>query len=701
MDAFHFQNDLLHVEGVPLDRLAAEVGTPFYVYSRGALEANFRAYADALAGVPHLVCFAMKANPNLAVLATFARLGGGFDIVTGGELYRALQAGAQPRRIVYSGVGKSDDEIAYALRTGILMFNVESVEELDAIDRAAARLGTKAPIAIRVNPDVDPQTHPYISTGMKKSKFGVNITQAREAYARALSLPNLEVVGLDCHIGSQLTKLDPFLDSLDRVLPLIDELRGQGAPIRYLDFGGGLGITYRDETPPAPAEYGRAVAERVRGRDLTLIAEPGRNLVGNAGALVTRVLYNKAGEVKHFVIVDAGMNDLMRPSLYDAYHRIEPVLRRPDAAQRTVDVVGPICESGDFLAHDRDLRVLEQGELLAVLSAGAYGFAMSSQYNGRPRVPEVLVTGDRWDVVRARETYADLVRGETIPPALREGVRIPFTKMHGTGNDFVVVDARALPIRDYGAVARQVCDRRFGIGADQMLLVQDSPDDSAQYRMGIYNADGSEVEMCGNGIRCFAKYLIDHGLAGAGEIPVQTDGGLIIPSAEANGLFRVDMGEPILEGERIPTTFTGRVVDVPLQVLDRTFQVTCVSMGNPHCVIFVDDVETFPVATYGPATETHPAFPRRVNTEYIQVLDRGRLKMRVWERGAGETMACGTGASAALVAAVLNDRADRKADLLLRGGTLTIEWDAQTNHVFMTGPAVTVFEGAIELADNS
>jgi diaminopimelate decarboxylase len=397
------------------------VGTPFYVYSRAALEQRFQEFDKALAGNPHVICFAMKANANLAVLATFARLGGGFDIVTGGELFRALKAGAAPSKIVFSGVGKSDEEIRYALTTGILMFNAESAEEVVALDRVAGSMGVKAPISIRVNPDVDPQTHPYISTGMKKSKFGVNISQARDVYKHALQCKNIDVVGVDCHIGSQLTKIEPFIDSLKKVLPMVDELRAAGAKIKFLDFGGGLGITYNQETPPAPSEYGGAVVDLVKGRDLTLICEPGRNLVGNAGALVTKVIFNKAGEVKHFVIVDAGMNDLIRPAFYDAYHKIQPVVADPSRKEITVDVVGPICESGDFLAHDRLLPQVNTGELLAVMSAGAYGFVMSSNYNGRPRVPEILVDGDRFDTVRARETLEDLIRGEHIPATL--GVR--------------------------------------------------------------------------------------------------------------------------------------------------------------------------------------------------------------------------------------------------------------------------------------
>ncbi len=419
MNHFHYSNGELFAENIALNRLAAELGTPFYVYSRAALEESFRAFDDAFTGHSHIVCYAMKANSNLAVLATFARLGAGFDIVTGGELFRALKAGGDPRRIVFSGVGKSDDEIRFALETGILMFNVESAEELAAIDRVAGTMGKKAPIALRVNPDVDPQTHPYISTGMKKAKFGVNISQARDVYADALARKNIEVVGVDCHIGSQLTRLEPFVDSLRKVLPLVDELRAQGAPIRYFDFGGGLGITYEDEQPPSRKAYGEAILREVAGRELTLIFEPGRNLVGNAGALVTKVLYNKIGEVKHFVIVDAGMNDLIRPSIYDAYHHIQPVrAAADDVARKSVDVVGPICESTDVLARDRELPEVKAGELLAVMSAGAYGFAMSSQYNARPRVPEVLVDGDRFDVVRKRENFDDLIRGEEIPASL-------------------------------------------------------------------------------------------------------------------------------------------------------------------------------------------------------------------------------------------------------------------------------------------
>jgi diaminopimelate decarboxylase len=360
----------------------------------------------------------MKANGNLALLRLFGRLGGGADIVSGGELYRARAAGIDPQKIVFAGVGKTSEEIREALDAGILMFNVESSQELLAIDEVAKEAGVKAPVALRVNPDIDPKTHPYISTGLKKSKFGVQIGKAVDQYRLAARLAHVEIVGIHSHIGSQLTKVKPFVDALKRVARLIEELRERhGIGIRYFDFGGGLGISYRNERPPHPKEFARAILPIIRSLGCTLILEPGRVLVGNAGVLVTRVIYTKEGETKRFVVVDAGMNDLIRPSLYGAYHEIVPVLktRRP---QKVVDVVGPICESGDFLAQDRALPAAQPGELMAVLSAGAYGFSMSSNYNARSRPAEVLVRGENYDIIRDRETYDDLIRGERIPPYL-------------------------------------------------------------------------------------------------------------------------------------------------------------------------------------------------------------------------------------------------------------------------------------------
>jgi diaminopimelate decarboxylase len=418
MHSFVYANGELHCEQVPLTQIAKEVGTPCYIYSHAALIRQFRAYDSAFENIPHIVAFAMKANSNLAVLRLIAREGGGADIVSGGELYRALKAGIPPSKIVFAGVGKSRDEIRQALASDILMFNVESSAELRAIDQVAAEIGRNARVALRINPDIDPKTHPYISTGLKKSKFGISAERALDEYKLASSLKHVEVVGVHKHIGSQLTEVSPFVDALRKVLGLVETLKGHGASIRYINIGGGLGITYSDEEPPKPEQLARAISPLVRDLKCVLIMEPGRVIVGNAGILLTRVLYSKEGEAKRFVIVDAAMNDLIRPSLYGAYHDIRPVADSPHGKRQVVDVVGPVCESGDFLAKDREMPKVDDGDLLAVMSAGAYGFVMSSNYNSRPRIPEVLVKDGQFHVVRAREEYADLIKGETIPDFL-------------------------------------------------------------------------------------------------------------------------------------------------------------------------------------------------------------------------------------------------------------------------------------------
>ena len=417
MHHFHYRDNELYCEDVPIQKIAAEVGTPLYLYSHATLKRHFIIFNEAFEGIDRLVCYSAKANTNLALLKLFANLGGGLDIVSGGELYRGLKAGFSPNRIVYSGVGKRVDEIDYALNTDIMMFNVESLEELAVINQRAGLLAKRAPVAIRVNPDVDPGTHPYISTGLEKNKFGIDTKTAIEGYKVASRLDHIDVVGIDCHIGSQITEAKPFEDALKSLERLITELKALGIKIKYLDMGGGLGITYDAESPPHPREYARAIIDSLKGVDLQLILEPGRVIVGNAGTLITRVLYRKAGPVKEFVIADAGMNDLMRPSLYKAFHAIQPVVKTAHASIKA-DVVGPICESGDFLALDREIPDVKQGDLLAVMSAGAYGFTMSSNYCSRLRVPEVMVKDDRFYVVRARQTYEDLVAGETIPPFL-------------------------------------------------------------------------------------------------------------------------------------------------------------------------------------------------------------------------------------------------------------------------------------------
>jgi len=415
---FHYQAGELYCENVPVRQIVAAVGTPFYLYSVATLTHHYRIFNAAFADFPHIVCFAVKANANLAILRLFARLGAGADIVSGGELYRALQAGVDPGKIVYSGVGKKPEEIKAALKAGILLFNMESSQELEEINRLAGRLKLKARVALRINPDIDPQTHPYISTGLKRNKFGIDIEQALEDYGRARDLPHLQVVGVACHIGSQITQVSPFVDALERLKELIDRLRALNIQIHYLDLGGGLGIQYHDEEPPHPDEYGQKLLEHLKGLKCTLILEPGRVLVGNAGILVTKVLYTKKSDAKHFIIVDAGMNDLARPSLYGSYHGLWPVVEGP-RPQVKASMVGPICESGDFLAKDRLMPAFQPGEMVAVLSAGAYGFSMSSNYNARPRVPEILVQDEDFYVIRKRETYRQLIWGESIPEFLK------------------------------------------------------------------------------------------------------------------------------------------------------------------------------------------------------------------------------------------------------------------------------------------
>ncbi|GGK03685.1 diaminopimelate decarboxylase [Pseudomonas matsuisoli] len=415
MEAFNYRDGTLFAEGVALSAIADRFGTPTYVYSRQHIEAQYASYADALQGVPHLICYAVKANSNIGVLNVLARLGAGFDIVSAGELERVIAAGGDPAKVVFSGVGKSRDEMRRALEAGVHCFNVESTAELERLQLVAEEMGVKAPISLRVNPDVDAGTHPYISTGLKENKFGIDIANAESVYAHASSLANIEVLGVDCHIGSQLTSLPPFLDALDRLLNLIDRLAARGIVIRHLDLGGGLGVRYRDETPPSAAEYIQAVRARIEGRGLTVMFEPGRYLVANAGVLLTGVEYIKHTEHKHFAIVDAAMNDLIRPALYQAWMDVVPVSPRLGEGQR-YDLVGPICETGDFLAKDRELT-LEEGDVLAIRSAGAYGFVMSSNYNTRGRAAEVMVDGEQAFEIRRRETAEELYAGESLLPA--------------------------------------------------------------------------------------------------------------------------------------------------------------------------------------------------------------------------------------------------------------------------------------------
>jgi len=419
VDYFNEKNGQLWAEDVNLANKIADWGTPCYVYSRATLERHWRAFDEAFGAQPHLVCYSVKANSNLAVLGVLAELGSGFDIVSVGELERVLRAGGSANKIVFSGVGKKADEIERALEVGIYCFNVESIQELELIASLAATKGVTAPVSLRVNPDVDAKTHPYISTGLRENKFGISIVEALDVYRHAASMESLEVVGIDCHIGSQLTQIAPFIDALDRVLKLVDTLAEIGIALQHLDLGGGLGICYRDEQPPQPAELTAAVVERLQGRGIEILIEPGRAIAANAGLLITQVLYLKHSDHRNFAIVDAAMNDLLRPALYSAWMDIVPLSPRAEVPAKVYDVVGPVCETGDFLGKERELA-LQQGDYLAVRSAGAYGFGMSSNYNSRPRAAEVMVDGDQAYIVRTRETLEHILSGETTLPGAKK-----------------------------------------------------------------------------------------------------------------------------------------------------------------------------------------------------------------------------------------------------------------------------------------
>jgi len=415
MDHFNYRNDELFAEDVAIQDIVYKYGSPCYIYSRATLERHWQAFDQAFGEQPHLICYAVKANSNIAILNLLARLGSGFDIVSLGELERVITAGGDPKKIVFSGVGKREDEILAALKIGIRCFNIEVSGELDRINRLAGQLGVIAPVSFRVNPDVDAKTHPYISTGLKENKFGIDIQQALTEYRRAAAMPNINVIGIDCHIGSQLTETRPFLDALDKILDLVSVLETEGIKLHHLDLGGGLGICYKDEQPPEPAEYIQAVLARLGRTDFEILLEPGRAIVGNAGILVTQVEYLKPTANKNFAVVDAAMNDLVRPSLYSAWQNIIPVNLQSKAAETIWDIVGPVCETGDFLGKERPLKIAE-GDLLAIRSSGAYGFTMSSNYNSRPRLAELIVDGSNLHVIRERETIAQLWAGEHLLP---------------------------------------------------------------------------------------------------------------------------------------------------------------------------------------------------------------------------------------------------------------------------------------------
>lgn len=700
MHHFRYQptskGEVLFAEDVNLRGLAESLETPFYCYSKATLSRHVLVFKEAFAKIPHLICYAVKANANLALLRFFAEQGLGFDLVSGGELFRVLQAGGSAEKCVFSGVGKTAREIEEAILNRVLLLNVESESELLLTNDIAKKMGRTVDIAIRVNPNIDPKTHPYIATGLNQSKFGLPEAAAMDLFETSKKLKNIVAKGVDCHIGSQLTELGPFEDTVDLLSDFILQLRKKGFPIEFLDLGGGLGIQYHHETPPHPRDYAAILIPKLKPLQVKLILEPGRVIVGNAGVLVTKVLYRKTQGKKNFVIVDAGMNDLIRPALYEAHHDILPV-EQHHREREVVDVVGPVCESGDFFAQGRNLPITKPGECLSIMSAGAYAFAMASHYNARPKIPEVLVDGDTFEVIRHRENRFSLIRGEED--------RLPFAKMHGLGNDFVVFDGRHLNHSelDWNRLSQQLCDRHFGIGADQLLMIRHARHPKkADFALDIFDQDGSQVEMCGNGLRAVAQFLYEEHIFLDACVRIQLPDRIVSVRHLPENLYCVDMGKPIVDGKKIPTKKSGRVVNFPLTFTasgkNHEVILTAVSMGNPHAVIFQQmDVRKFPVTEMGPGIEHHAFFPKRVNVEFVNLIGRKKVRCRVWERGTGETLACGSGACAIVVAGVLTKRTERQVEVVLPGGSLQVEWSKKDGHVYLTGSSTRVFEGDIDL----
>ncbi len=682
MDYFEYKSGELFAENVSIKALAERFGTPLYVYSKATLARHYKVFDESLGTHPHKICYAVKANSNLGVLSVLAELGAGFDIVSGGELERVLAAGGDPKKIVFSGVGKLDWEIRRALEVGIYCFNAESWPELLRLNEIAAQMGKTPEVALRVNPHVDAKTHPYIATGLKESKFGVDIDAALALYEKAAELPHLRFRGVDCHIGSQLTELAPLLAAFDKVYELVKSLKSRGFDIRHLDLGGGLGVPYMQETPPSPGEYATAIRDRFRDNDLEIILEPGRAIVANAGILVSKVEYLKKTQHKNFAIIDAAMNDYMRPALYDAVQNIIPAIPR-EGKPEIYDVVGPVCETGDFLGKERSL-VLEQGEYLVIRTAGAYGFSMSSNYNSRPRAAEVMVDGDQAYEVRQRETLKSLYAKES-----RWNGKKPwdgsFTKMHSLGNDFVIIDGVRQEFNPTPELIQQMGDRHTGIGFDQLLICSHPRRELPKGEGGInkpflykiFNADGTEAYQCGNGARCLAHFIRHSGLSSANEIQVTTKISEMTLKPLPNNMAAATLGIPSFSPD---VNYQGYVLST-------------LNIGNPHAVLLVDNVTEAPVDTLGASLQNHEKFPDRVNVGFMQILNPNEIKLRVYERGVGETLACGSGASAAVIVGIKRGLLNHTVKVLMPGGELQVSWEGETKPVWLMGPISFSYQG--------
>ncbi len=705
---FHYKEGELFSEEVALGQVAEEVGTPLYLYSYNSLIEGYREVSHAFRKLSPLICYSLKANGNLTLCRILATEGAGADIVSGGELYKALQAGFPPQKIVFAGPGKNEEEIEYALRENIFIFNVESEGELKLIENLSQRLNHPARISLRINPDVDAKTHRYITTGKKENKFGLDFDEAEKLYSQIKKSPLLEPVGIHFHLGSQITSLQPYLGALEKILDFLEPLKEKGLNLKYINMGGGFGISYEEgKLPLNIKDLAEKIYSLIKKTGAKLILEPGRFLVGPAGVLITQVLYKKNRGKKRFIIVDAGMNDLIRPSLYGAYHQIKK-LKEPHEAYppEVVDIVGPVCESGDFFARERKLPPITEGEYLTIMDTGAYCFSMSFTYNARPRPAEVLVKKNHWWIIRERETYEDLVEEESVPEelffsfkdpslsfksrSLREKkallAPIPFTKMQGSGNDFIVIDNRSHLIKNRPEFARRVCPRKTGIGADGVLLLEKSR--VADFKMRIFNPDGSEPGMCGNGARCIARFAHLKKMVGE-KCSFETLSGKIFSQVKKDGVC-IRMKDPSpphlnLEINLGDGSYTGHFLDT----------------GVPHFVLFVPQVEKIDLPEMGSRIRYHRKFqPGGTNVDFAEIKDE-TVRMRTYERGVeAETLSCGTGAVATAIAANLVYTLSSPVKIKTLGGDLKVYFHKSGPHkfteVFLEGEAEVVYEGKWE-----
>ena len=694
MSQFNYLNNELFCEDASILNIAKKVGTPFYIYSYNSIIKNFTRLQKAFNFLSPLICYSLKANSNLTLSSILAHQGAGCDIVSGGELYQALKAGFSPKKIVFAGVGKSPKEIEFALKENILMFNVESEGELNQVSRIAKKLGKVAPVSLRINPDIDTHTHRYITTGKEGNKFGLSFFDAEKLYEEAREKDELKLIGIHMHIGSQITTLNPYFKAWEKLVKFLEVLDSKGITLEYVDMGGGFGISYREKEKELKIE---SLAKKILllkdKRKFKLILEPGRYLIGKTGALITQVLYKKRGKEKIFLIVDAGMNDLIRPSLYGAYHRILKVERpSPDIPSEKVDVVGPICESGDFFAQEREMPITRKGEYLAIMDTGAYGFSMSSTYNGRPRITEILVKGEKWWIIRKKEEYEDLIKGEYIPEELFAGAKpikikdIPFAKFEGSGNDFVIIDNRQKIIQKPQHLARRICQRKKGIGADGLILIEKAK--KCDFTMRIFNPDGSEAEMCGNGARCAAKFAYIKGITGI-SCTFQTLSGKIEAQIGENTV-RIKMKDP-----------SNLQANIKLTLDSIEYQGCYLDTGVPHFVIFSPEVDKVPLKDLAPKIRYHQLFqPKGTNVDFVQV-KKDKIKIRTYERGVeDETMGCGTGAVASAIATHINYQLLSPVKVIMRGGEVTVwfehKGDKSFNNVFLEGEANLVYQGKLK-----